>query len=265
MPPISYGVMNSAEIETTACAASTALRACGLSGCFFGSAACMLYGTTRTPNVSPLNSSLILIANPCLPDLQDIDVVIFSSGLEQEEIKRRIVYADPAFFLVASTNRRNTYKILWYNLHGAGRPVSRACKVDILIPGLMNIPSISHDDCPYASLNDIRIDVLPFIPMLLLKLQGWTDHLLASPLKRPDLYSKRHVDVQDIKELLQIATNRKDLLDGVEALHLPLTFVAAGRLRIQQFCRFFPETKPQWDMIPLPQPRQAAFQNIWNI
>ena len=63
MPPISYGVMNSAEIETAACAAATALRACGLRGCLFGSAACMLYGTTRTPNVRPLNLSLFLIAD----------------------------------------------------------------------------------------------------------------------------------------------------------------------------------------------------------
>lgn len=184
--------------------------------------------------------------------VQDIDVVVLGSGLEQEEIKRRLARADPAFFLVSSTNPRNTYKILWYNLLGAGYRRSRACKVDILIPGLMNIPAVSPSNLLFASLNDVKVYVLPFVPMLLLKLQGWTDHLTATS-KRPDMFAKRHIDVQDIRELLQIVLSRRELLDGAEALNLPGAFVAAGRLRIQQFCRLFPDTKAQWDTIKLPQ------------
>lgn len=169
------------------------------------------------------------------------------SILDQEDIKRRIVAADLAFFLVASTNYRNSYKILWYNLGAPGSPGLCACKVDILIPGVMSIPRISPGQRVSFKQRENKPlvpQVMPLLPLLLLKLQAWSDH--RSALYR-DKIVKQYVDVVDIEELLEICLGKmKEHLKGARVLGLPTPFVEAGKRRIAEFCLYYPATKMKW-------------------
>lgn len=243
MPPISRGTMTWTDIKRAARATAAALAACGLAGCLCGGTACRLYGTTRTPNVSPSHKPIHFYN----VDRQDIDIVIMDSILDQEDIKRRIVAADSAFFLVASTNYRNHYKILWYNLDTSGSPGSRACKVDILVPGIMCIPGIAPRQRVSFKRGENKPPMppgMPLLPLLFLKLQAWSDH-------RSSLYAnvvrKQYVDAVDIEELLEVCLGKlKERLKGARVLELPASFVEAGKRRIAEFCLYYPATKTKW-------------------
>lgn len=230
MVPTFYGTVTKAEIETVCQATVTTLKACGFASCLFGGAACMTYGITRVPN--------------------DIDIVVLNSGVTTEDIKRRLVFANPLFFLVPSTNPRNTYKVLWYNLRAASSsyvPPSHACKVDILIPGIMNIPAIPEKNIVYSLIKDTNIPVMSFIGVLLLKLQGWADHRIS---RRTDLNKKQYVDVADIYELLRIAVRNRGTHVGNENW-LPTSFVAAGKRRVANFVVTHPDSNVYWRQIGL--------------
>jgi len=231
MAPTLYGPVTKTEIETVAHATVASLKACGFMSCLVGGTACMAYGITRIPN--------------------DIDIVVLNSGPtpDSEEIKRRLVSVNPSFFLVPSTNPRNTYKVLWYNLRAASshlRP-SHACKVDILVPGVLNIPSVPKDHVVYSSIKGASIPVMPFLPLLLLKLQGWADHRISH---RMDFRNKQYIDVRDIYELLRIAVQNSDLHVQNESW-LPESFVAAGRRRVVQFILTHSDSSVYWRQMGL--------------
>jgi len=229
MAPAFYGPVTKTEIETVAHATVASLKACGFMSCLVGGTACMAYGITRIPN--------------------DIDIVVLESGLTPEEIKRRLVSANPLFFLVPSTNPRNTYKVLWYNLRAASSRLhpSHACKVDILVPLVLNIPAVPKDHVVYSSIKGVSIPVMPFLPLLLLKLQAWADHRISH---RIDLRNKQHVDVRDIFELLRIAAQNNDMHVRNESW-LPESFVAAGRRRVAQFILAHSDSSVYWRQMGL--------------
>jgi hypothetical protein len=189
----------------------------------------MAYGMTRVPN--------------------DVDIVVLDSTSTAEEIKRRLVSVNPSFFLVSSTNPRNTYKILWYNLGAQSYPPSHACKVDILMPGGdLNIPSIPNQFINYCDLHGYGlVPVMPFIPLLLLKLQGWSDHRKSY---RVDLRQKQYMDVCDINELLQLAV-RDHKVDVRKGGWLPSSFVEMGKLRAGAFVTASPSSRVHWSQINL--------------
>jgi len=224
-----YGTVTKAEIETVCQATVACLKACGFSSCLVGGAACMTYGITRVPS--------------------DIDIVVLNGGLTTEDIKKRLVSANPLFFLVPSTNPRNTYKVLWYNLRAASshhRP-THACKVDILVPGVMDIPTIPKEYIVHSPINGVSFPVMPFITVLLLKLQGWSDHRVS---RRIDLRDKQFIDVRDIYELLRIAVRN----GGVHLRHeswLPVLFVVAGRRRVADFIATHSDSRVCWKQIGL--------------
>ena len=170
------------------------------------------------------------------------------STLDQEEIKRRIVAADSAFFLVSSTNALNRYKILWYSLGAPGSPRLRACKIDVLVPGVMCIPAISQKRFMMFKSGGKRLGVppaMPILPLLLLKLQAWSDHRSSRYM---DKILKQHIDARDIEELLEVCLGRlKERLKGVGALELPASFVDAGKRRIREFSLYYPNTQTQWN------------------
>ncbi|KAF7975529.1 hypothetical protein HWV62_9353 [Athelia sp. TMB] len=169
------------------------------------------------------------------------------SALDQEEIKRRIVAADPAFFLVASTNALNHYKILWYNLGTPGSLGLRACKIDILVPGIMSIPAISQRRFAVFKSGGKILGVppaMPILPLILLKLQAWSDHRSS---RYADKIFKQYADARDIEELLVVCLGRmKERLKGTTALKLPASFVEAGKRRIREFSLYYPNTQTQW-------------------
>ena len=159
---------------------------------------------------------------------------------------------NPSFFLVPSRNPRNTYKVLWYNLRGASSYLRdvHACKVDVLIPGIMNIPGVRQQDVVHTSMQGTSIPIMPFIAVLLLKLQGWADHRASY---RMDLRDKQHVDVADIYQLLRAAVQDSEMHVRNESW-LPRSFVALGKMRVADFIRTHADSAIYWRQIGLVNP-----------
>lgn len=146
-----------------------------------------------------------------------------TSQYDTEQLKELIVlHANTRFYLRGSRRAGATYKILFYSL---GK--QRSCKVDILVPGVLNIPHLSSDRIALID----GLPVLPFIALLLMKLQGWSDHRASA---RSDMRDKQYVDVRDLHQLLTIGAQRGERVDGIQHW-LPESFVALGQERITRF------------------------------
>ncbi|EIN08707.1 hypothetical protein PUNSTDRAFT_86711 [Punctularia strigosozonata HHB-11173 SS5] len=208
------------EIYDVAQVAANIFEDHGLPVCLFGSTACALWGIDRRPN--------------------DVDMVVMTDQYDSEELKYMLVNEDGSFYLVPSANPRNNYEVLWYTLRSARNAERRACKVDILLPGTMDIPWIPTPRVVYRhpfGVEDIRsLPVMPLEPLLLLKLQGWSDHL-ASP--RMDFQEKVHTDADDIAQLVEICVDA-----GVKphkAKWLDFDFRKKGLERVHDFADAYPE------------------------
>lgn len=86
---------------------------------------------------------------------------------------------------------------------------------------------------------------MPFIPLLILRLQDWTDHLHA---KTPDLRDERHADARDITELLEIAVRQAYSLDEDRAW-LPTSLIEGAERRIPEYLIIHPFTSHKWKKI----------------
>ncbi|KAF9035323.1 hypothetical protein BDZ89DRAFT_1130377 [Hymenopellis radicata] len=162
-----FPALTTTEVCTAADAAFSALRAKGIPhACLFGSAACVLHGMKHR-----------------VP--RDVDLVVFNANMDEEALKRTIHSADTRFRLVSSKNRR---------------------KLDILIPGLLEIPRIPQEHVVLCSHVTFSLPVMPLFPLLLLKLRGWDDHRNA---RAAHLHAKTGDDIKDIDELLAMAVARQ--------------------------------------------------------
>ncbi|CCM06852.1 uncharacterized protein FIBRA_09157 [Fibroporia radiculosa] len=207
------------EIRKIAKRAIRAFSDLGYACCLFGSTACMMYGVERCPN--------------------DVDIIVFGHNLDPEHLKIELANEDDDFYLAFARSRNANYKVVWFDLSSAADEPRRKCKVDILVPGILEIPNT-----PIKRIKHQRgMLVLPILPLLLMKLKGWSDHIQA---KRPDLRAKRHVDVEDIAELLRIACRRGTRIRSRSLRWLPLDFLEAAQERVLKYTRKFPETSEQW-------------------
>ncbi|THU75320.1 hypothetical protein K435DRAFT_974877 [Dendrothele bispora CBS 962.96] len=250
--------VTSLEIDEAARATIAGLKRMSLNCCLVGSVACSAYGMSRTP--------------------ADIDMVVLTSSYTQEELKNRLVSYDPRFYTVASKDPLATYRVLWFRLSG----YRRCCKVDLLLPGVMNIPLVpleriyrmkdhqstvtseSSLSSYYSTLSTRSADypLMPFLPLLLLKLQAWQDHG-----ESPKLYmrEKQPTDVKDINELLDLAvtkyaivtvrvsakgsTSKGQTLLEKEKIWLPATFIRDGKTRVRKYVEMYPASRRQWKVI----------------
>lgn len=176
----------------------------------------------------------MLILNP-----QDVDIVILTTSYDTERLKAMLVARDPTFYLRSAKTFGATYKVLWARI-GYSYAQSDACKVDILTPGVMNIPDVPREHIVTID----RFPVMPMIPLLLLKLQAWMDHRAAT---KPYLHDKQYQDVQDIRELLTIAARRADNIK--EASWVPSEFMAAAKPRIEEFRALISRDREPWKAI----------------
>ncbi|KAF4575390.1 hypothetical protein EYR40_004865 [Pleurotus pulmonarius] len=182
--PIPVTLIKSEILQVAEVVVST-LRTLGFRCALVGGAACGAFGISRVAT--------------------DIDVVVLTTEIGQEEIKRSLAVKDPGFTLVASKNPYATYKVLWYEIPpSSSSPYAprRSCKVDILVPGIMNIPNVPRGHTVATTSGEWKgLPLMPFIPLLMLKLQAWMDHRQAD---KQYLRDKQHTDVRDIGELLDI-------------------------------------------------------------
>ncbi|KAK1216411.1 hypothetical protein PQX77_020964 [Marasmius sp. AFHP31] len=231
----------SEEVRTTTAALTKALEALKLRCCLVGGVACSSYGNSRTPN--------------------DVDMVVLDCVWTQEELKRQLVATDPNFFTVASKDPYATYRVLFYrlldstlshlytssrssnvrNYSSYSRSSYKRCKVDLLLPGIMNIPSVPKDRIPFDRRSQ---PLMPFLPLLLLKLQAWQDHGEST---KDYMRRKQPIDVADITEMLNLAATKypRVKLDK-DKEWLPESFVEAARTRVRLFIRKHSYTKEHW-------------------
>jgi hypothetical protein len=92
----------------------------------------------------------------------------------------------------------------------------------------MNIPRIPSERIEHIN----GLPVMPFIPLLLLKMQAWEDHGEAAQLH---LRLKQYDDVRDIKELLRIQVAKERTKSHVG--WLAEDFVNKGIARMALFKR----------------------------
>lgn len=143
---------------------------------------------------------------------QDVDIVVLgTSSADEERLKWEIIARDPQFYLVEPKSRLATYKVLWRRTGGFGGK----CKVDILATGTLNIPNVPAKYVIKKPVQTYNLPVMPFIPLLCLKVQAWAHHRVAD---QRHLRAKVTQDYFDIQELLRVAKEngyrRKDRRDA---------------------------------------------------
>ncbi|KZT63091.1 hypothetical protein DAEQUDRAFT_238435 [Daedalea quercina L-15889] len=210
------------EICTVSREAVSIYTAHGYSCCLFGSTACALYGTTRQPN--------------------DVDIVVFVDEANTERLKRLLTEANPLFYLVDAKDPAATYKVLWYKLPRITGEAERRCKVDILIPGPVTNLNIPLVPLAYIQTRD-GIPVLPVLPLLLLKLQGWDDHRNHSEGR---MRAKQGLDVRDVRELLAIVRRAGIQLRSDSLKWLPYEHIRKAQDRVFEYTMHFPKTEQSW-------------------
>ncbi|EIW52046.1 uncharacterized protein TRAVEDRAFT_75471 [Trametes versicolor FP-101664 SS1] len=179
----------------------------GLKCCLMGSAASYLHGVKRTPN--------------------DVDLVVLSTTFTQEALKELLVREDSQYTLVRSRNPRATYRVLWYRFPGT----YERCKVDILIPGVLN---------------------------LLLKLQGWSDHRAST---RSDMQFKQYLDVRDIEALLAIVCRRGLRIDDEDAQWIPETMIADALSTLRRYVVYAsPYGATDWRKLGFELPEESVVE-----
>ena len=175
-------------------------------------------------------------------DSQDIDLVVLADE-DTEYLKHLLTEGNENFFLVPSRNPTANYEVLWYKLPRSRRGGVRKCKVDILIPG-------GDLGIPYVPSQHVKskdgLPVMPSLPLLLMKLQGWTDHRDSN---RPDFQEKQHVDVEDIEELLTIVCSLGTHIESRSMMWLPDKFVSDAQDRVYDFVEEFPITVLEWEAL----------------
>lgn len=144
-----------------------------------------------------------------------------------------LVRGDSRFYLLSSKNRFASYKVLWYRTQAYASQFFD-CKVDILIPGILNIPTVPRSRVPTLSIGQYELPVMPLVPQLLLKLQGWSDHRASH---RSDMRTKQYVDVRDIDALLDIAVAKGAKIRAEDVDWMPESMITAAQGRLWSYTR----------------------------
>jgi len=204
------------DVSDIASVAIATLNRIGVTACFVGGMACRLYGNSRTP--------------------EDLDILCLGCPWSQEELKRRVVAANPSFYLVDARTPGATYRVLWYRTSLYGRRL----KVDLLFPGIMNIPSVPISEIDYP---EPGRPCAPFAVVFLLKLQAWVQHRDSEELR---FRLKANTDALDLRTMLPIAREKGFSIRRTNSACLPSSFVAPVASRVRRFVQEWPETRHGW-------------------
>ena len=196
-PPTEQEIMKIARRTTDI------IRSCMTSDvCLFGSAASALWADIdRVPNV---RRATLALSIPVLfrlkmrcTQIQDVDIVV-SGYSNAENIKEIIDEADERYYRELSKKPGKTHHILYCRLPGWSTDSDRRVKVDILVPPTLKLPEITYTDVFLFG----DIPVMPLFDLLVMKTQGWWDHLNS---RRSDFQAKLVDDVTDVLALLDRA------------------------------------------------------------
>ncbi|KAK0472585.1 hypothetical protein IW261DRAFT_1370982 [Armillaria novae-zelandiae] len=202
------------------------LREGGYTFAILGSTACYLYGNDRLPN--------------------DLNIVMSSYACDLQSLKRFLVAINPIHFqLVGAKTPGAPWKVLWYQGYIDGR--LEKTKVDILKPGILNLPMIFSE----AIVDKQGFPVVPMSILLLHKLQGWKDNM-DSDIQRHR--NKCDADEGDIFPLLEIIVESMSVQERANATHwkrfalerFDAEFRGGTESRMWLFCSKYPQCRDMW-------------------
>ncbi|KIY71671.1 hypothetical protein CYLTODRAFT_418574 [Cylindrobasidium torrendii FP15055 ss-10] len=215
--PKGGGPATAEEIVTTMEAAVAVLHRLGHTLCLFGSAGCAMYGMDhRIPH--------------------DVDVIVLGAAHDCEHIKLSIPRLDNRFFLVPARNPQNHWNVLWF------RPMKkRQVKVDVLSPGTIGIPAIPPFaiQYPYG-----RMPLAPFLCLLLLKLQGYFDHLEHTEKRMRD---KIPDDIRDMESMVRLGVIYHGAhINQLNSGWYTPEFIETALYRAKEFVKVSPVSAQYW-------------------
>ncbi|KAF4575384.1 hypothetical protein EYR40_004871 [Pleurotus pulmonarius] len=215
--------LTSAEVLKVTRASISVLKFLRYDFCLFGSAASNYYGM----------SSRVA---------QDVDILVLARDVDEEWLKGEFVQRDKNFYRVYSVKPEATYTVLWYELSD-----ERKCKVDLLQFGVMGIPRMPPGIAYYVQSPGYRkIPLLPFIPLLLLKVIGWRQRARSI---LPHWREKVPNDEEDILNLLKIAVRRPDIGRLSSAPWMTRAFKRKARGPVGLFVQKYPDSIVKWRAI----------------
>jgi len=177
---------------------------------------------------------------------QDLDILCltpYPGGAEA--IKQRLCEEDNRFYTVSARNPNDWWKVLYWRT-GRNEPGFDRFKIDILIPGVMDLPDVH----PHYIINIDNFPCAPLALLLLHKLQGWDDRRGSY---RSDFLAKLPEDVRDIADLLRIA-NGLGLNITNPKPYISHSFRDISYGRVREFSLEHPEYISLWMGLGLPNP-----------
>jgi hypothetical protein len=163
--------------------------------------------------------------------------------IELEEIKDLIIENSSFdFYLKPPKDPNATYRILYYILTPStpdpSHPLHRACKVDLLLPGVLGIPR----EIPPASIHRDEhfreLPLIPFLVLLTLKVRAWAEHRVHYQARMRD---KAKIEESDIAELLDLGVN--EYIARVRQLEAWVGKVWVKEMK--EYIRTYVEAKPK--------------------
>ena len=195
---------------------------------------------------------------------------MLSTAWSQEQLKRQLVELNPRFYLVNTRNPMATYKVLWYRVPEAqpSSPLANSSfyytflyssrsgvkiKVDILLPGAMDIPLFPTEKITW----DAGLLSAPFILVLLLKLQAWFQHRHSTESR---FREKQFTDHDDLQALLGIACSKRVhiLPQAPSEAYLSQDFLMNSMARVADHIQMYPRCKDDWVRLGFGIPNTAA-------
>jgi hypothetical protein len=177
---------------------------------------------------------------------QDLDILCLTPVPgDAEAIKQRLCQANNQFYTVGARNPNNPWTVLWYRWYSDSNRRFEKFKIDILTPGVLELPYIHPS---YV----VEIQTLPCAPLLLLlfhKLKAWVARRSSH---RQDLRAKIPGDVRDIDDLLELAYYLGlDITE--EKPYITDSFRDASYTMVRKFIREYPDNAPLFMALGLPE------------
>ena len=163
-----------------------------------------------------------------------------------------------------------TYKVLWYRVSESqpSSPLASSSyyrtfsysvrsevkiKVDILLPGTMDIPLFPAEKITWNA----GLPSAPFTLILLLKLQAWYQHRHSTESR---FREKQFADHNDLQALLAIACNKNVhiLPQTPSEAYLSQDFIMNSVARVADHVRMYPRCKNDWARLGFGVPTTAT-------
>ncbi|EKM76406.1 hypothetical protein AGABI1DRAFT_115756 [Agaricus bisporus var. burnettii JB137-S8] len=238
------------EIQRTARAVIRVLQEHDFECCLIGSTAAAIYGAE---NRNPRDVDVVILNasrhNPKPNPGQILNLSPSEGETELEEIKNLIIENSCSdFYLKPSKDPTAKYQILYYILTPSvtdpSNPLHRACKVDLLLPGVLGIPQILPPESIHHDAYFPELPLIPFLVLLTLKVRAWSEHRVHYQARMRD---KVKYEESDIKELLDLGVNEYMVRVRQLEAWVGKTWVREMKEYVKIYVEMNPKSQNMWE------------------